>query len=288
MKCDNCKVCEKKVGWIGLWTTLGLGSFKLYIGIISGSRALVASAFCSLTDVASVISIIASTNITKKPSNSKYPYGYGKIEFIVTMMVSLFILLSTTFLFISAFAIFVRNTHIPPAWIAFFAAIISSILSWVKYKYATCVALQSGSPAIHAHAAHNRIDSITAMLVAGGVLFARLGFGFLDPLIAIFEAGHVLFASGEIFKKGIQGLMDVSVPHDKILKIENAGLSVDGVKNISQVRARQTGRDIFVDIAVNLKKNIDVAHASMIKQKIKTSIIDLVPQTRDVFVRLKA
>lgn len=288
MKCGNCKTCEKNVGWIGLWTTIGLGSFKLYIGLLSGSRALVASAFCSLTDVAGAFSIITSTGFSQKPISSKYPYGYGKVEFIVTMIVSLFILLGTILLFISSFIFILQKVHIAPGWVAFFAALLSSALSWIKYKFANCVALESGSPAIHAHAEHNKIDSITAIFVAVGVLFGRFGLGFLDPLIAIFEAGHVLFASGEIFNKGIRGLMDASVSHDKLLKIENASLTVEGVKNVSQIRARQTGRDIFVDVAIKLQRDTSVAHASLIKKKIKESIVDFVPQTRDVFVRLQA
>jgi cation diffusion facilitator family transporter len=223
-----------------LWSTLGLGFFKLYIGIISGSHALMASAFCSLTDVASAISIIASNNITNKPVNAKYPYGYGKVEFVVSMMVSLCIVLSTIFLFVSSFLLIVRKIHVAPHFVAFFAAIIGSILSGIKYRFAKCVARELDSPAIQAHAAHNKTDSITAIFVALGVLFARLGLGFLDPLIAIFETAHVLFSSGEVFTNGVRGLLDMSVSHEKLLKIENASRKVERVKAVSKIRARQT------------------------------------------------
>ncbi len=288
MKCDDCKKCSKRVGWIGLWTTLSLGLFKLYIGIISGSRALVASAFCSLTDVASAISIIASTNISKKPVNSKYPYGYGKIEFVVTMMVSFCIVLSTLFLFASSFLLIIRKVHITPRMIAFFAAIISSVLSWIKYRFSRCVAHELNSPAIQAHAAHNKTDSITAAFVAFGILFARLGLGFLDPLIAVFEAMHVLFSSGEVFLRGARGLLDMALPHDKLLKIENASREIAGVKSVEKIRARQSGQDIFIDISVILQNDMDVAEASFLKQKIRQNILDFIPQTREVFVRLQA
>lgn len=287
MKCDDCEKCGRKIGWIGLWTTLGLGLFKLYVGIIGGSRALVASAFCSLTDVASAISIIASTKITKKPVNPKYPYGYGKVEFVVTMMVSLFILLSTLFLLIGSFLLIVRKVHITPHWVAFFGALIGSVLSSLKYKFAQCVGRELDSPAIQAHAAHNKIDSTTAGLVAFGILFARLGLGFVDPLIAVFETGHVLFSSSEVFLKGVRGLLDISVSAEKLLKIENASRGVGGVKDVDRVKARQSGQDIFVDISVVLQRDISVAEASVVRQKIKQNILEFLPRTRDVFVRLK-
>ncbi len=288
MRCGDCKKCGQKIGWIGLWSTLGLGLFKLYIGIIGSSRALVASAFCSLTDVASAISIIASTKIIRRPVNPKYPYGYGKVEFVVSMMVSLFILLSTLFLFIGSFLLIVRKVNIAPRWIAFFGAIISSILSSIKYRYARCVARELDSPAIQAHAAHNKTDSVTSIFVAFGIVFARLGLGFLDPLIAIFETVHVLFSSGEVFLKGARGLLDISVSSEKMLKIENASCEVDGVRGVGRIRARQSGQDIFVDVSVILQNDMNVAEAGIVKQKIRQNILEFLPQTRDVFVRLKA
>ncbi len=288
MKCDDCEKCGKKVGWVGLWATLALGIFKLYIGIISGSRALMASAFCSLTDMASAISIIASASIVGKPVSSKYPYGYGKVEYVVTMLISVFILLSTTFLFISSFLIIIRNVHIAPRWIAFFAAIISSILSSIKYKFAACVARELNSPAVQAHAVHNKTDSITAVFVAFGILFARMGLGFLDPLIAIIETAHVLFSSGEVFQKGVRGLLDISVPHEKLLRIENASRQVDEIKDVGKIKARQSGQDIFVVISVILKNNINVAEAGLVKEKVKNRISEFIPNVRDVLVKLEA
>lgn len=287
MKCGDCQACGQKVGWIGFYTTLGLGLFKLYVSLISGSRALMASAFCSLTDVASAISIITSTNITRRPRSSKYPYGYGKVEFVVTMMVSLSILISALLLFMSSFYLIVKNVHIAPRWVAFFAAIISSILSWMKYRYARCVARELNSPAIQAHADHNKTDGITAVFVAFGILFARMGFGFLDPLIAILETIHVLFATGEVFIRGARGLLDNSVSHDKLLKIENASRRIDGIKNIADLRARQSGQDIFVDICVVLKEDISVAQASSLKHQVRRNIFEFLPQTRDVLVRMQ-
>ncbi len=287
MKCDDCEKCGRKVGWIGFYSTLGLGLFKLYISIISGSRALMASAFCSLTDVASAISIIASNNITRKPRSPQYPYGYGKIEFVVSVIVSVSILVSALFLFVNSFSLIVRKIHITPRWIAFFAAIISSILSLMKYRYAKCVANELHSPAIQAHADHNKTDGITALCVAFGILFARMGLGFMDPLIAVFETAHVLFATGKVFARGTRGLLDASVPHDKLLKIENASCKVDGVKSIANLRARQSGQDIFVDICVILKEDINAGQASFLKQKVIRNIFEFVPQTRDVLVRLK-
>ncbi len=287
MKCDDCEKCGKQVGWIGLWTTLGLGLFKLYVGIIGRSRALVASAFCSLTDVASAISIIASTKITRRPVNPKYPYGYGKVEFVVSMMVSLCILLGTLFLFIGSFLLIVKNVHVAPRWVAFFGAIVGSVLSSIKYKFARCVARELDSPAIQAHAAHNKTDSITSALVAVGIFFARSGLMFLDPLIAIFEAVHILFSSGEVFLKGVRGLLDASVPHEKLLKIENASLGIDGVRDVAEIRARQSGQEIFIDISVILQNDINVAEASLVKQKIRENIFEFLPQARDVLVRLQ-
>ena len=45
-------------------------------------QALIGSGLCNMSDVLSSIVVIIGVKFSKKPADHRYPYGYGKIEFI--------------------------------------------------------------------------------------------------------------------------------------------------------------------------------------------------------------
>ena len=84
----------KTIAW-GLLANTFLAAFKLFVGFLGRSRALIGSGLCNLSDVTSSIAVIIGVRYTKKPANARYPYGYGKVEFITQVLISCFMILGT-------------------------------------------------------------------------------------------------------------------------------------------------------------------------------------------------
>ena len=95
---DKCVKCASRLSWIGIWDSAFLALFKGVIGILTGSRALTASALYSLHDVISGVAVLIGLKIATRPADKKYPYGYGNAEYIVCVFTSILILGATVFL----------------------------------------------------------------------------------------------------------------------------------------------------------------------------------------------
>jgi len=154
--------------------------------------------------------------------------------------------------------------------VVFFVAILSAIINGLLFKFSHCGAEELNSPVLKAHAEHNKIDVVSSLLVAIGVLVARKGMHWVDPAIAIFECAHVIHASVIILLDGLKGTMDTNMPEDFREEIKEHILSVEGVLNVNKVLARQTGRHIVLDVVMELNPEINVLQAKMINQKIKS------------------
>ena len=76
---------------IGILTNVLLASFKAVIGITSSSIAIVMDAVNNLSDAASSIITIAGTKLAGKESDRKHPFGYGRIEYITAMVISIIV-----------------------------------------------------------------------------------------------------------------------------------------------------------------------------------------------------
>ncbi|MBF0489287.1 MAG: cation transporter [Candidatus Omnitrophica bacterium] len=266
-KCESCM--NRTIAW-GLIANLFLAGFKLFVGFLGRSRALIGSGLCNLSDTTSSIAVIIGVKYSKKPADSRYPYGYGKVEFITQILISCFMIIGTLALIFSSFIILAKRVFVVPHMVVFFVALLSALINALLYKFSHCGATELNSPVLKAHAEHNKIDVISSLLVAIAVLAARKGMHWVDPAVAIFESVHVIHASVVILLEGLKGSMDRNMDEEFRDQIKEHILKVDGVKNVNDVKARQTGRAIILDIVLQLDPNISVLQAKMINQKIKS------------------
>ena len=81
-----------RTSFIGIGTNVFLAAFKAAVGIISHSIAVTLDAVNNLSDaLSSVITIIGAKLGARKP-DKKHPYGYGRIEYLSSMLVAAIVL----------------------------------------------------------------------------------------------------------------------------------------------------------------------------------------------------
>jgi cation diffusion facilitator family transporter len=268
-KCDRC---AKRTSLTGLVAGVFLAAFKFTIGVLGRSRALMASGMCNISDVSSGLIVMLSVRYSRRPGSRRYQYGYGKIEFVTQMVISMLMILGTAVLFVSSFFILAKRIIVIPHMVVFFVAIISAIVNGLIYKFASCGSKELNSPALKSHAEHNKIDVASSLLVAVGVIVTRMGIHWADPVIAIFECAHVIQGSWIIFWDGIKGLMDTSVSPEHIENIRDMVCEIDDIKSVGRVIARQSGPKIFLNISIGVDPELSTLDCKRIIQSLKAHL----------------
>ena len=77
---------------IGVIVNVLLAAFKAVVGIISGSIAIVLDAVNNLSDALSSIITIIGTKLAGKQPDKKHPYGYGRMEYLSALIISIIVL----------------------------------------------------------------------------------------------------------------------------------------------------------------------------------------------------
>lgn len=77
---------------IGIVVNILLAGFKMVVGVISGSIAIVLDAVNNLSDALSSVITIIGTALAGKAPDKKHPYGYGRIEYLSAMIISIIVL----------------------------------------------------------------------------------------------------------------------------------------------------------------------------------------------------
>ncbi len=77
---------------IGTLANVFLAAFKAVVGLTSNSIAIVMDAVNNISDAASSVITIIGTKLAGKEPDRKHPFGYGRIEYLSAMIISLLVL----------------------------------------------------------------------------------------------------------------------------------------------------------------------------------------------------
>ena len=77
---------------IGIVANVFLAAFKAVIGLMSNSIAIVLDAVNNISDAGSSLITIVGTKLAGKEPDKKHPFGYGRIEYLSSMIISVIVL----------------------------------------------------------------------------------------------------------------------------------------------------------------------------------------------------
>ena len=81
-----------KTSIIGIVSNIFLATFKAIVGLLANSIAIILDAVNNLTDCLSSIVTIVGTKLSSMEPDKKHPYGYGRIEYFSSIIISLIII----------------------------------------------------------------------------------------------------------------------------------------------------------------------------------------------------
>lgn len=268
---EKCVRCGKRLNTIIIIVCIVLAVFKFFVGYLGNSHALMAAAFYSLQYVIVAVMVSWGVNFSLRKPTEKYPFGYGKLEYVVTTGISMLIIAS---MLVMLFVVGTRFLMGPskPTMLAIWGAVISLFTTYILAGYLKCVGKNLKSQAISSNAKHLHMDSISSVCLIAAIILTMSGMRHLDSIVAIAEAIHIIYTSTELFSHGIKGLMDSSIPDGEVGKIKKVVLNVKEVKGINYLRTREIGREVQVDCEILLDGDVTLDKADSVKKEIHRAI----------------
>ena len=186
---------------IGIAANILLSVFKAIVGIVSHSVAITMDAVNNLSDAFSSVITIVGAKLSSREPDRKHPYGYGRIEYLSTMVIGIIILYAG----ITSFTESVKKIIHPetpeygtPALIIVSAAIVVKVLLGI-YTEKTGEKVESESLVASGKDALN--DSIiSASTLVAAIIFIITGLSI--------EAYIGVIISFVIIKTGFETLRD--------------------------------------------------------------------------------
>lgn len=279
--------------WIGIIANGMLAIMKGIIGWIAGSRALIADAAHSASDVAGSFAVLAGLKTAKKPPDKDHPYGHGKAENIATIVVAILLIVVGLEIALSSLKLFFEEAPVAPKGIALLAILISILVKEVLFQYKYRLAKKINSQALLAEAWHHRSDVLSSVAAFIGVFGAMLGqqyqipvLLYFDPLAGLIVAVIVIKIGFSLAKQSSSVMMEQVLEQEEIQPFYETVAMIEGVKNIDEILARTHGHYVVVDIKVAVDANLSVAEGHMISKQVKEKLLTDHDKIKKVFVHI--
>ena len=253
-----------------LCVNLGLFIFKIVFGIFSRSLALQADAFDNLTDIVMAFAALIGILYSNKKPNEKFPYGYYKIENIISLVVSFFIFFTAYNIIVQSITNildYFKGIHriiiISPVIIIFL--IISLGISFCLTLYLKVIGKRSRSPIIESEANEKLYDNFISFSVIVGFICAIFNIFLVDSIIGLIICIFLIKGGYDIFLNSTKTLLDSVIEFDKRKELFELIESYPKVKNVDSLEVRSYGRYIFAEVIVSLNKDLPLSQIQSLK-----------------------
>ena len=270
----NKKEAGYKEGLVSILVNTGLFFLKFWAGIVSGSLALKADAWHTLSDSISSIFVILGTKLSSKKPDEKHPFGHGRWEQFASIFIG-FLLGIIAYDFLKDSIIQFRakeSAHF--GTIAIIVTIVSILVKEGLAQYAFYLGKKSGNLAVKADGWHHRTDALSSIVVLIGILF-KDKFWWIDSILGIIIALMLFYAVYEIIKEAINNLLGEKPSDELIQKIEKIINSIDN-SNLQphhyHIHNYVTHKELTFHIKLDNKMDIDTGHK--VATKIENSLYD--------------
>ncbi len=268
-----------KVTLIGTVVNALLIVLKLVAGIIGRSSAMVADAVHSLSDFVTDAIVLIFVRIAGLPSDKGHDYGHGKYETLATLIIGCILAMAGIGLLISGIEQVVRSfngEHLPrPRMVALIVAVLSIASKEWLYRYTVKVGRATESQAVIANAWHHRSDAISSagtLVGIAGAMFLGEQWRILAPLAAVMVSMFIIKSGYDIIRPSVGELLEASLPDSQEREIRTLVMSIDGIKNVHNLRTRRIGCTIAADMHVKMDGGMSLSEAHALASRAERAI----------------
>lgn len=265
----------EKVKNISILTILGnivLSFFKIIIGTLGKSQALLSDGIHSILDVVTTIIAFFGIKASQKRDDNCHPYGHEKIEPIIAKIMAVILLTTALLIGYKGISSIINKSFTIPSSLTIYIAISSIVIKEWMYRITIKVADEIDSSSLKADAWHHRSDAYSSIATLIGIVGARMGILVLDPLVSIFICILISKIALDIYIQAVKQLIDTSADEITKNQITNLILEIDGVRAIDKMQTRLHGCKLYVDLEISIDKNITVYEGHKIAHKVHDNI----------------
>ncbi len=263
-------------GWLSIIVNVLLFVLKYWAGVVTGSVAIIADAWHTLSDSVSSIIVIVGAKASNKPPDKEHPFGHGRSEIIGSIVIGVLLAVVGFDFILESVERLKGGESTQFGTIALVVTILSILMKEGMAQYAFWAAHKTGSKSLKADGWHHRSDAFSSIVILIGIFIGPY-FWWVDGAMGIIIAIMLFIGTYQILKDAISTLLGKDADPELIEKIKDiASACCDGDLNLHHFHLHHYGNHQEITFHINLdgKMSLEASHeiATQIEKKIQEKL----------------
>lgn len=215
------KLQPRHVLWLSLVAALATMALKTLAWDLTDSVGYLSDAMESVVNLLGAGFALAMFTYARRPADAGHPYGHGKAEYFSAAFEGGMIFLAAVAILIAAGERLFSPEPIKSLNIGTTLIVAASLINLFVGRLLLHHGRVHRSPALEGDGRHLMTDVWTTVGVVLGVGLAQFtGFYWLDPVVAIGVALHILYEGWGLLVRSANGLMDRALSPERVSEVE--------------------------------------------------------------------
>ena len=156
---------------IGIAANVLLAAFKAVVGLMSNSIAIVLDAVNNISDAGSSLITIVGTKLAGREPDKKHPFGYGRIEYLSAMIISVIVLYAGVTSFVESVKQIIHPETPDYSVVSLVIVAVAVVVKILLGRYVKAVGVRVNSDSLINSGEDATLDSVisASTLVAAGI-----------------------------------------------------------------------------------------------------------------------
>lgn len=269
----------KRYAWLSIVAAVATILLKGVAWWLTGSVGLLSDALESFVNLAGALMALAMLSLAAEPEDARHAFGHGKAEYFSSAFEGFLILVAAASIGYTAIERLMHPQPLEEVGVGLVVSVAASLINLFAARELLKAGRVHNSITLEADAKHLLTDVWTSAAVIAGVALVWVGgWLWLDPLIALLVAVHIVWTGWELLHRSASGLMDEAIPAEQIAAIEVVlqGYRGEGV-DFHALRTRQAGRQAFISFHALVPGQWTVQQGHDLLERIEADIRTAVP-----------
>ena len=272
---ENRTKISTMTSFAGLFLNLLLSAIKMLLFLFTGSVSILADAINNVTDSVSSVVTIIGVKIAVKPADKEHPYGHGRIEYIVALIISAFVLVAGFEFVKVSYERIINPKEIKYSFVSIGLMFFSIIVKFYMAKMYKGISKRIDSTPLLAQYK----DSLGDVFITSVVLLSILVYKFtgilVDGHVGMLVSLFIIYSGYELIRDTLSDLIGEAPDEELIKEIEKIVLSYDDILGIHDIIISKYGpQKTFVTLDAELPYDMSLTEAHIIIDSAERAVKD--------------
>ena len=250
-----------------------LAAFKAFVGVVSNSIAIISDAINNLSDALSSIITIIGTKLAGKAPDKEHPYGYGRIEYITSFIVSAIVLYAGLTALVESIKKVINPGEVDYSATTIIILVTAILVKLVLGMYVKGKGREVNSTSLVASGADALNDAILSTSVLVGAIIYLVFKINIEAYIGVILSLYIIKAGYELIKESVDYMLGVRVESDLARSIKKDITKEEYVEGAYDLVLNDYGPDRYLgSVHIEVPDTLSVAEVDKISRNITKTI----------------